>query len=94
VDQVGRKCWQTVVLNIRPPILEGDVLTFDEADFLQPLQKRDRPFRGTSSLPRIPTIGTAPCCAPATSGQAAAPPSPAINSRLLIRNPQVSKLAP
>ena len=51
VDQIGRKFWQTVALNIRPPILESDVLTLDEADFLQPLQKRDRPFRGTSSPP-------------------------------------------
>jgi hypothetical protein len=38
-------------------------------------------------LPRIPITGFAGCCAPATSGHAAAPPSPAMNSRRRICHP-------
>jgi hypothetical protein len=41
-------------------------------------------FNAEAAAAMNATMGTAACCAPATTGQAAAPPSPAMNSRLRI----------
>ena len=40
VDEIGRKRREPLSLPIRPPPLDGEVLTFDVTEVTQPLSKR------------------------------------------------------
>jgi hypothetical protein len=74
-------------LVLRIPILDRHVLARDIAGFLEALEKWngdvDVVIIGGLGL-RNPTTDTAGCCARATTGHAAVPARPAMNSRRLV----------
>ena len=78
------------ILALRPAVFDRHVLALDIAGFLEALAERDDDGLAVASADwelRNPITGTAGCCARATTGHAAAPPSPAMNSRRRIRHP-------
>jgi hypothetical protein len=87
-NQIGCQCWQAIILAIRRTDLDGDCPALDKAGLRQTLMERGR--AGTEIASEItpaasehPMIGNA-CCARATTGHAAATPSPAMNDRRFI----------
>ena len=87
-NQIGRQRRQSIVLALRPAILDRHVLTLDIAGFLQALAERGHVsarIRSGDAPLRNPITGIAGCCARAASGHAAAaPPSSVTNSRRLM----------
>ena len=84
-DQIGRQCWQSIVVALGRPVLDRDVPTLEKASFLKPW--RNASTRCCSASQSMSCRGTRSpaslgCCARAASGHAAAaPPSVNMNSR-------------
>jgi hypothetical protein len=89
-DEIGCKRRQPIELVLGISILDRYVLALDIAGFLQSLEKRNGYDLGSSADwgLRKPTTGSAGCCPRATTGHAAALPSPAMNCRRLIESPR------
>jgi hypothetical protein len=68
-------------------VLDPHVLALDEACFVETLTERIGTARKRRPTVANPITGIAGCCARATTGHAAALPSPAINSRRRIGYP-------
>ena len=87
-DEIGCKRRQPIVLILRPAVLDRHVLALDIAGFLQALEK----WNGVVLVVIVSGLGAEDtrspasprCCARATSGHAAALPSPAMNSRRFV----------
>jgi hypothetical protein len=86
IHQLKRLLRKSIVLSLRPTILDCDVATLDVAGFSQPLfDCFDKAAYGAGeTLPRMPMTGIAGCCARAASGHAAAPAMSAMISRRLM----------
>jgi hypothetical protein len=81
---------------VRPAMLNRYILSFDESRLDQALAERSDKVRGAGSrrvLLRKPITGIPACCARATSGHAAAPPSSVMNCRRFIRSPRRQSFA-
>ena len=90
-DQVSHQRRQAIVLALQPVVLDRHVLALDVAGFAKAFAERGHIVRAEASAdPALtnPITGIAGCCARAASGHAAAPPSPAMNSRRFIRSPR------
>ena len=83
--QIGCEVGQSVVLVLRPAILDRHILALGEAGFAQALTKGNNGALANGpgdALWRKPTTGIAVCCARAITGHTAAPPTSVMNSRL------------
>jgi hypothetical protein len=85
-NQIGRQCRQTIIMTLGPAVFDRDVPTLGIADFSQALPKRGQEMCILLGRPDIkkPNHRHAGCCAPAASGDAAAPPMTDMNSRRLM----------
>ena len=93
LNQLSRKCRQSIVLPLRPKVIDLDILALDIAGFLQPCRNARRriAYDFGSALPRKPITGIACCCARAASGhKISPPPTTLMNSRRLIFAPHNS----
>jgi hypothetical protein len=92
MHQIGSEFRQPIEGKARITVFDRNVATFDKSNLAQTFAERWPPgFCPGESGSRLPMTGGGRC-APAVTGQTAALPSPAMNSRRLICNPQVSKI--
>ena len=90
-DQIGCHRRQSIVLNLRPPVLDLGVLAAFVTCLPQPFNKRVNEPRLTVWIARgeIPITGIAIRCARAPIGQAAAPPPSALMKSLRLIAPSL-----
>src|SRR5262245_30114681 len=89
--QIGCEVGQSVVLVLRPAILDHDILALDVTGFTKALPECGQISctMASAELLRNPITAAGRCCARAASGHAAAPPSNVMNERrLLTRSPR------
>jgi hypothetical protein len=87
LSKLGRDLGQAIAAPVCPAIFDRDRAALNPTEVVEPPRecgRRSLSAKGVLS-PKNPTIGRFPgCCAPATIGHAAAPPSTVMNSRLFI----------
>jgi hypothetical protein len=95
-NQIGCQSRQLVIVVLSPPVFDPDVLTFEEARFLEALLECRAGRRGEFGRSgwRNPMTGIIGCCARAAGGDAAAAPASSVSNCCRLRSSMGSSPEP